>query len=1243
VEPRQKRKGWIAPILRSAIAVLMAAWPILVPTQSAHAAACAPAHSTASIAGVSYRIVSFTAAGSCAWAAPASVSSVEALVVGGGGGGGDANALNYGGGGGGGAVVVREGASSLNSALSSISIKVGAGGAAGANGAQSEISAGGTTVTVAGGVRGGDAEATTSGSGGSSGNGFSGGADSANAGGGGGGAATAGSSASGGTGGAGGSGLASSFTGAALSYGGGGGGGASGAVGLGGAGGGGDGAEQGEANTGGGGGGATNLVFPGTRPGAAGGSGIVVLRYALLTPAVSLISQTPDGFTANITNYTANASWSVSTTAGVATLDSTSGLVTVTGLSAAQTATLTVSVDQDTRESEPAVSTTLTSTALQAGLVPEFEEPVSTEEGFTVEVSNYLNDYTWLVESSEGEAELDSDGILTVSELEPGERAEVEVTTSRVGYTEEADVIEGQAWFAALTPQFGPAVEEESGFRVTIENFDRAFSWTLQSSAGRASLNQNSGVVSVKGLADGASASVSVSSTRDGYATGLGSTSGSALRGALVAQFGPVREEVDGFRATIVNFDQAYDWTAQASAGVATLRGAEVSVTGLEPGEVASVAVVTTREGYRDGSSTLRGAAKGADPESESPLIDGSAAASGSDFGPVLVNDLGPVLETLIGPLSTVNIFSERTPIGPILEVSVELEVDTSIANTSVSVDASNMMPGSPLVVTVYSTPTQIAQGVTDDLGNASIEGSLPDNLPPGVHTLEVMGVGEDGAPAQSVGAFELDEQGVIVAAVAPGQTTEVLEPGSEEILRALEAGAEIYDPTRFPTETAALAVAAAASVAALGAAARAGGTPGGSAASRTQSSGGESEGAELGSIWDEELEGVEARARGAGDRSRIWRHRHTKEFDQSIADLMVSTSRWIRLPSRLIKESTWARTQFGEYGIMTWLVGIALGVLAVIDTGALPLPPALWILLGIIFVGILDGMAGALAWIVIASASVLAGNLSTAADVRSLMGIFVLVVALPLVSSAARPLRRPISDENTYLFDRVSDYVVASVVAVVCGTAMYTALNGLSGLEIVPLEATPLVQAVIVAGIISRGIVEDVATRLFPRRLAALSAVETDYPPKILSILSVVLRAAAFVFVATSFLGVDVKLILIGVLFAGPLIFYVFYDELPNSEVLFRWLPRGMAMWLVLTVLGILTAAWILGRVNPGGDVIIEYAIFFLPWALIDVLFAFGKEGKDWPDTWLKRIVGIPMVVYTSALLMGWVGFFGL
>lgn len=80
----------------------------------------------------------------------------------------------------------------------------------------------------------------------------------------------------------------------------------------------------------------------------------------------------------------------------------------------------------------------------------------------------------------------------------------------------------------ALTPSFGSVSRGGSGFSVPVTNFDPLFTWGVSSTAGSVSMD-GAGAVTVSGLPAGQSATVTVTTSRPGFAQGSSSVTGQAL------------------------------------------------------------------------------------------------------------------------------------------------------------------------------------------------------------------------------------------------------------------------------------------------------------------------------------------------------------------------------------------------------------------------------------------------------------------------------------------------------------------------------------------------------------------------------------------------------------------------------------------------------------------------------------------------------------------------------------------
>jgi hypothetical protein len=72
---------------------------------------------------------------------------------------------------------------------------------------------------------------------------------------------------------------------------------------------------------------------------------------------------------------------------------------------------------------------------------------------------------------------------------------------------------------AALTPTFGTPTKTADGFSVQVSNYDANYTWNASANVGAASID-GTGLVTLTGLSSGASATVTVTTTRSGHSNG---------------------------------------------------------------------------------------------------------------------------------------------------------------------------------------------------------------------------------------------------------------------------------------------------------------------------------------------------------------------------------------------------------------------------------------------------------------------------------------------------------------------------------------------------------------------------------------------------------------------------------------------------------------------------------------------------------------------------------------------------
>jgi hypothetical protein len=162
-------------------------------------------------------------------------------------------------------------------------------------------------------------------------------------------------------------------------------------------------------------------------------SGSVEALNAKLIPTFGTPALTSTSIEIQITNYDDSFGWTPVASAGSASISGT-GLVTVTGLSAGQSARITVSTS---KSGHSPGSASVSPNSLMSERTPKFGSNVRTAGGFTMRISNYSPLFEWTVSSSRAGAVATIHpvtGVMTVTGVPGNTASTVTVTASRVGY-----------------------------------------------------------------------------------------------------------------------------------------------------------------------------------------------------------------------------------------------------------------------------------------------------------------------------------------------------------------------------------------------------------------------------------------------------------------------------------------------------------------------------------------------------------------------------------------------------------------------------------------------------------------------------------------------------------------------------------------------------------------------------------------------------------------------------------------
>lgn len=252
------------------------------------------------------------------------------------------------------------------------------------------------------------------------------------------------------------------------------------------------------------------------------------------------------GATAQVSNFSNLFTYNVSigstnsTTTPTVEINS-SGLITVSGMSAGSTSSIIVTTSRTDYVTGMA---SLSLTSLRNGLSFSFATPTRFANGYTSRISNYDPNFSYSItvlsttSSTTPTPALSSNGSISVTTMTYGSATEISVTATRIGYISKTETLTANALAAPLFATFDTTtvVQTIDGFKLQISNFDSAYSWSATSSVGGQVVIGLTGLITVRGIAPATLSTVSVFTTREGYALGgvqspaISSYSGTAYR-----------------------------------------------------------------------------------------------------------------------------------------------------------------------------------------------------------------------------------------------------------------------------------------------------------------------------------------------------------------------------------------------------------------------------------------------------------------------------------------------------------------------------------------------------------------------------------------------------------------------------------------------------------------------------------------------------------------------------------------
>ncbi|MEM8746682.1 MAG: hypothetical protein AAGF91_08270, partial [Actinomycetota bacterium] len=520
-----------------------------------------------------------------------------------------------------------------------------------------------------------------------------------------------------------------------------------------------------------------------------------------------------------------------------------------------------------------------------------------------------------------------------------------------------------------------------------------------------------------------------------------------------------------------------------------------------------------------------------------------------------------------------------------------------------------------------------------------------------------------DPAPAEAAAPVETSAERVVPTPVQEADPVEVIDEAT---------GLPVFDPVEEPEQAvetsvtgvtiiAATTAAAAGSVAALGSitptnvatpspasgstsnAARSGTGSGSATPSRRRdgetSSGSDDESRGKGKIASGKAKGMGGGIENIawGDASITWRWPLVAGLDRFSRIIPDRIRPFSPLASRVASDGSTLRALFGSASLAAPALGITLGMYAVTETGGDAIAPSFATMLALILLGIFDASAGVAAAVTFAAGVGLLGGVSSADSVRTVMGVGSLWYAVPLVAGGARKFRRPPAETWPDRWTRVADVVIGSLLGAWTVQTVLKALPGLSGVELPIAEQADQVALLALAALIGRYLLETIAVRAYPERMAATAAVEDAENGQTQQVLSNLFKAAMFVFIIEPYIGLGWPLAVVVGLMVVPSMLSIVKDRFPNSPLLNRILPSGVPAILFFMTVGTTLGSFLSDRIeDPGRLMVTAFIVVSIPGFLSSVAGLFGRDGEDLPVNWAGRAAGANVAVVAVLAIRG-------
>ena len=356
------------------------------------------------------------------------------------------------------------------------------------------------------------------------------------------------------------------------------------------------------------------------------------------------------------------------------------------------------------------------------------------------------------------------------------------------------------------------------------------------------------------------------------------------------------------------------------------------------------------------------------------------------------------------------------------------------------------------------------------------------------------------------------------------------------------------------------------------------------------------------------------------GDTSALHRGPLTSFVDEASFVGMTAVSAKSPLLARVIGDGAPVRAMLGSYSLLLPITAVFLGIWSAVSGNGIAEPPALGLLVAIMFIGVIDGLAGCLSALAFSATVVAMGGVLDWSSVRTLMGVALLLVGPSLIASSFRSIRRAATRSASAWYERGADVLIVPLLGAYTTYNVAWALPPLGG-SLFPVAESAVMLAWAVAGMLVVKIgLEEAAARWFPERMATVTG-SIEWPGTTQQVVSSLIRFGLFTFISAAFIGSPWQLWVGAVVWILPYILYVISHKLPNFPRLWQVLPDGVPA-LGVGLLAYVVLAEILESVIDDGTqlALTSFVVLLVPYTVLGLLALVAREPREDDVRWYMR-----------------------